>query len=148
MIYSWTNRVYIPCCNKQEFNFYCLSYYHANPNESLVLNQTPRFIHVQLLFAFAFLTPILITTGQIIITSSRITRISEVKNFSTDEKRDIYKTFASEDQIDKGLPIDPFDLMNRLKQADSMDNATTPSDALDEALNAFDNLDYEILQND
>ena len=112
------------------------------------MNQTPRFIHVQLLFAFAFLTPILITTGQIIITSSRITRISEVKNFSTDEKRDIYNTFASEDQIDKGLPIDPFDLMNRLKQAESMDNATTPSDALDEALNAFDNLDYEILQND
>ena len=112
------------------------------------MNQTPRFIHVQLLFAFAFLTPILITTGQIIITSSRITRISEVKNFSTDEKRDIYNTFASEDQTDKGLPIDPFDLMNRLKQAESMDNATTPSDALDEALNAFDNLDYESLQND
>ena len=111
------------------------------------MNQTPRFIHFQLLFAFACLTPISITIGQI-ITSSRITRISEVKNYSTDEKRNIYSTFDTEDQIDQGLPIDPFDLMNRLKQAEAMDDATTPSDALDEALNAFDNLDYESLQNE
>ena len=40
------------------------------------------------------------------------------------------------------MPIDPFDLMNRLKQAESMDNATTPSDALDEALRAFDSSEY------
>jgi len=111
------------------------------------LNQTPRFIHVQLLFALLCFIPILITSGQFFITSSRITRISEVKNYSTDEKRDIYSTFATEDQIDQGLPIDPFDLMNRLKQAEAMGDATTPSDALDEALNAFDQLDYESLQN-
>ena len=48
-----------------------------------------------------------------------------------------------EDQNDQGLPIDPFDLMNRLKQAGAMNNATTPSDALDEALNAFDESEYE-----
>ena len=73
-----------------------------------------------------------------VISSSTITKISDVKNFSTDEKRDIYSTFDTEDQIDQGLPIDPFDLMNRLKQAEAMDDATTPSDALDEALNAFE----------
>tara|TARA_Y100001968_G_scaffold144292_1_gene131782 strand:- start:1915 stop:2322 length:408 start_codon:yes stop_codon:yes gene_type:complete len=128
--------------------FYCLSYYRGNPNESLVLNQTQRFFHFQLLFACSCLIPILITTGQIITSSSRITRISEVKNYSTDEKRDIYSTFATEDQNDHGLPIDPFDLMNRLQQAESMDDATTPSDALDEALNAFENLDYESTQNE
>jgi len=105
------------------------------------LNQTPRFIHSQFLLAFAYLTPTLITFGQI-IPSSRIVRISEVKNYLADEKRDIYSSFDAEDQIDQGLPIDPFDLMNRLKQADAMDEATTPSDALDEALNAFDQLDY------
>ena len=106
------------------------------------MNQTTRFINVKLLFAFSCLTPILITTWQIII-SSNITRISEVKNYSTDEKRDIYSTFDSENQIDQGLPLDPFDLMNRLKQAGAMNNATTPSDALDEALNAFDQSEFE-----
>ncbi len=85
--------------------------------------------------------------GQVIY-SSKITKLSEVKNYSTDEKRDIYSTFDSEDQIDQGLPIDPFDLMNRLKQAGEMNDSTTPSDALDEALNAFDQSGYENVPNE
>ncbi len=83
------------------------------------------------------LIPILITSGQV-ISISRITRVSEAKKYSTDEKKDIYRTFDTGDQIEKGLPIDPFDLMDRLKRAETMNNATTPSDALDEALKAFD----------
>ena len=83
--------------------------------------------------------------GQVIY-DSRTIKISEVKNYSTDDKRDIYSSFDTEDQIDQGLPIDPFDLMNRLKQAGIMNNATTPSDALDEALNAFDQSFYENIQ--
>ena len=93
------------------------------------------------------LAPILITVTQVFATSRTI-RISELKNYSTDEKRDIYSTFDTEDQIDQGLPIDPFDLMNRLKQAGSMNNATTPSDALDAALNAFDQSEYENIPNE
>ena len=147
MIYSWTNRIYIPGCNKQDLKFYCLSYYHRNSDESLVLNQTARFFNGQLLLAFTCLVPILMTAGQV-FTSSRTIRISEVKNFSTDEKRDIYSTFDTEDQIDQALPIDPFDLMNRLKQAGAMNNATTPSDALDDALNAFDQSEYENVPNE
>ena len=111
------------------------------------MNQTARFINGQLLVAFTCLAPILITAGQF-ISYSRTTRISEVKNYSADEKRDIYSTFDTEDQIDQGLPIDPFDLMNRLKQVGVMNNATTPSDALDEALNAFDQSQYENLPNE
>ncbi len=110
------------------------------------MNQTALFINGQLLLAFTFLAPILITEGQ--LSSSRTIRIAEVKNYSTDEKRDIYSTFDTEDQIDQGLPIDPFDLMNRLKQAGAMNNATTPSDALDEALNAFDQSEYENFPNE
>ena len=121
---------------------YCLSYYHVNPDESLVLSQTARFINGQLFLAFICFAPILITAEQV-FSSLRTIRISEVTNYSTDEKRDIYSTFDTEDQIDQGLPIDPFDLMNRLKQAGAMNNATTPSDALDEALNAFDQSEFE-----
>ena len=91
--------------------------------------------------AFVVFIPIVLMIGRDVF-YSRLTKISEVKNYSADEKRDIFNTFDSEDQYDKGLPIDPFDLMNRLKQAGAMDKATTPSDALDEALNAFDESEY------
>ena len=111
------------------------------------MNQTPRFFHSQFFLAFACFTPIFITAEQV-ISSLRATKISEIKNYSTDEKRDIYSTFDSEDQIDQGLPIDPFDLMNRLKQAGAMNNATTPSDALDEAINGFDQFEYENVPNE
>ena len=111
------------------------------------MNKTALFTIGKLLRAFACLTPIIILSGQV-ISSSRITKLSELKNYSTDEQRDIYSTFDTEDQIDQGLPIDPFDLMNRLKQAGAMNNATTPSDALDEALNAFDQSNYENVQNE
>ena len=111
------------------------------------MNQTRSIIKRQLFLTFVCLTPILITAGQV-ISSSKITKISEVKNYSIDEKRDIYNTFDTESQIDQGLPIDPFDLMNRLKQAEAMDDATTPSDALDEALKAFDQSQNEIVPNE
>ena len=111
------------------------------------MKQTARLINGQLLFALSCLVPILITGVQV-LSSSRTIRISEVKNYSTDEKRDIYSTFDSEDQIDQGLPIDPFDLMNRLKQVEAMNNATTPSDALDAALNAFDQSEDENIPNE
>ena len=101
------------------------------------MNKNARFIHGQFLLFVVCCSPILITVGQTIF-FSRITKISEAKNYSTDEKRDIYNTFDTQDQIEEGLPLDPFDLMGRLKQAETMNNATTPSDALDEALNAFE----------
>ena len=111
------------------------------------MNRTALFTNSQILGAFACLAPILIISGQV-ISSLRITKLSELKVYSTDEKRDIYSTFDAEDQIDQGLPIDPFDLMNRLKKAGAMNNATTPSDALDEALNAFDQSEYENIPNE
>ena len=105
------------------------------------MNQTARFISVQLFFACMFLTPVFFKIGRGAF-FPKLDKISELKNYSIDEKRDIYKTFDTEDQNDKGFPIDPFDLMNRLKQAGAMNDATTPSDALDDALNAFDESEY------
>ena len=111
------------------------------------MKQTARFINGQLLFALFCLAPILITVGQV-IAPPRTIFISELKNYSTDDKRDIYSTFDTENQIDQGLPIDPFDLMNRLKQVGAMNNATSPSDALDAALNAFDQSRNENVPNE
>ena len=84
----------------------------------------------------------MITTKRI-LSYPKFTKIAEVENYSIDGKRDIHSTFDMEDQKDQGLPIDPFDLMNRLKQAGAMDDATIPSDALDEALNAFNESEYK-----
>ena len=66
----------------------------------------------------------------------------ELKNYSMDEKRDILKTFDEKDQNNQGFPINPFDLMNQINKIGAMEDATSPSDALDEALNAFDESEY------
>ena len=113
---------------------------HIN-DENLVLNKAAFFMSGKFLLACVVCMPIVIATGRDVL-NSRLIKISEVKNYSTDKQRDIFNTFDTRDQNDQGLPIDPFDLMNRLKQAGFMDNATTPSDALDEALNAFDESEY------
>ena len=105
------------------------------------MNQTAPFLSGRFLFTFFLFTSTVISIGQVVM-PSRFGIIGEIQNYSIDEKRDIFNTFDSEEQIDQGLPIDPFDLMNRLKQAGAMNNATTPSDALDEALDAFDESDY------
>jgi len=141
----------------------------CNEDEKLVLNQTYRFNLGKFLLSFVFFVPIIITIYRGFV-SSRPIEIAEVESYSTDdkreiiktsysedqkgqdseivenysidEKRDIFKTFDTKSQNDQGLPIDPFDLMNRLKKAGAMDDATTPSDALDEALNAFEESEY------
>ncbi len=105
------------------------------------MNQTKRFISSQFLLTCFFFTPIVIAISGF-VSSFRLTKIAEVKNYSIDDKRDIINTFDAIDQKDQGFPIDPFDLMNRLNKAGAMDNATTPSDALDEAINAFDESEY------
>tara|TARA_B100000700_G_scaffold192280_1_gene211790 strand:- start:264 stop:581 length:318 start_codon:yes stop_codon:yes gene_type:complete len=105
------------------------------------LNQAARFFRGRFLLACILLTPTFIMIGRGVF-SFRLIKIAEVNNYSTEEKRDIFNTFETKDSSDQGFPLDPFDLMNRLKQAGTMENATTPSDALDEAINAFDESEY------
>ena len=120
---------------------YCLSYYHVNEDKNLVLNQAARFMKGRFLLTCLCLTPLVIAIGRGVF-SAGMTNIAEVENYSTNDKRDIFKTFDTKDQNDQGFPIDPFDLMNRIKQAGAMRDATTPSEAIDEALNAFDESEY------
>ena len=40
----------------------------------------------------------------------------------------------------KSLPTNPFELVDMLRKANSMNDATIPSDAIDEAIKTFDNL--------
>ena len=105
------------------------------------MNQTAGFIRKKFFLTFVVLSAVVVPIGRAVF-HKKITKIVEVKNYSTDEKREIINTFDTKDQNNQGFPMDPFDLMNRIKKAGAMDNATTPSDALDEALNAFDESEY------
>ncbi len=55
------------------------------------------------------------------------------------QERDLYKTLPGES--DQGTILDatnPMDLMNRLRRATAMDDATNPADTIEEALKAFE----------
>ena len=65
------------------------------------------------------------------------------------QEREIHNTFSRDQK--NGAIIDatnPMDLINRLRQATAMDNATTPSDAIDEALKAFSIEELEATSSD
>ena len=60
-----------------------------------------------------------------------------LRAFPLSEERDIYKNLEEEEGFDSALPASPMQLMQLLQKSTSMDNATSPSDAIDEALKAF-----------
>ncbi len=42
------------------------------------------------------------------------------------------------------IPSDPFQIVEMIRRANSMNDATKPSDAIDDALKSFDMIEYEI----
>ena len=43
-------------------------------------------------------------------------------------------------ESNKSLPTNPFEIVDMIRRANSMNDATSPSDAIDEAIKSFDNL--------
>ena len=43
-------------------------------------------------------------------------------------------------EINSTIPTNPFEIVDMLRKANSMNDATSPSDAIDEAIRTFDNL--------
>ena len=43
-------------------------------------------------------------------------------------------------ESNKSIPTNPFQIVDMLRRANSMNDATSPSDAIDEAIKTFDNL--------
>ena len=57
----------------------------------------------------------------------------------TPQERELYNTLPGDSQNGSLIdPTNPMDLLNRLRRATAMDNATNPSDAIDEALKDFE----------
>ena len=56
---------------------------------------------------------------------------------------EINRTTNLEDEDDPDLPTNPFEIVDRIKRANSMKDATKPFDAIDEALKTFDMIKEE-----
>ena len=48
-----------------------------------------------------------------------------------------------EDEENVGLPTNPFEILDIIRRLNSMDDATDPSDAIDEAIKSFDMIKEE-----
>ena len=51
---------------------------------------------------------------------------------------EINRTINLDDEENLDFPTNPFEIVDRLRRANSMNDATKPSDAIDEALKSFD----------
>ncbi len=68
--------------------------------------------------------------------SNELGKLSEALPIS--EERNIHKSLADDKEKDLMLPTNPMELMNIIRRASAMEDATSPSDAIDQALKAFD----------
>ena len=51
---------------------------------------------------------------------------------------EIDRTFNMEEEDNLDFPSNPFEIVDMLRRANSMNNATKPSDAIDDAIKSFD----------
>ena len=56
------------------------------------------------------------------------------------EEIELYNNTQDELESNKILPTNPFEMVDMLRKVNSMNDATSPSDAVDEAIKTFDNL--------
>tara|TARA_Y100001968_G_scaffold333382_1_gene395864 strand:- start:3215 stop:3493 length:279 start_codon:yes stop_codon:yes gene_type:complete len=65
------------------------------------------------------------------------------EDFSLTPERDVFESLGPEKKQDSFLPTTPMELMQTLQGSSAMDGATSPKDALDEALQLFNYQDLE-----
>tara|TARA_Y100001933_G_C18984521_1_gene557954 strand:+ start:13 stop:312 length:300 start_codon:yes stop_codon:yes gene_type:complete len=56
------------------------------------------------------------------------------------EEIEINNTTKNDYENNKVLPTNPFEIVDMIRKANSLNDATNPSDAIDEAIKSFDNL--------
>ena len=54
------------------------------------------------------------------------------------DELEINRSFNLEDENNLNFPTNPFEIVDRIRRANSMNDATKPSDAIDEAIKSFD----------
>ena len=73
----------------------------------------------------------------ILLTSLKVDYLNAEDLFGKLEIDNTTKT----DEDSQVLPTNPFELMEMIRRQNSMNGATNPSDAIDDALNSFDSLE-------
>ena len=76
---------------------------------------------------YLFITPIFLISFQSIAQESY--KLSEME---------INRTIDLDDEDNLDFPTNPFEIVDRLRRANSMNDATKPSDAIDDAIKSFD----------
>ena len=56
---------------------------------------------------------------------------------------EINRTINLDDEDNRDLPTNPFEIIDKIRRANSMNDATKPSDAIDEAIKSFDMIKEE-----
>ena len=56
---------------------------------------------------------------------------------------EINRTINLDDQDNLDLPTNPFEIIDKIRRANSMNDATKPSDAIDDAIKSFDMIKEE-----
>ena len=56
---------------------------------------------------------------------------------------EINRNINLDDEDNLDLPTNPFEIIDRIRRANSMNDATKPSDAIDEAIKSFDMINEE-----
>ena len=87
--------------------------------------------HRKNLSIFALLFYILIIGSNCLVYSSQENYIEEMELSNT--TKDGYENKSA-------IPTNPFEIVDMLRKANSMNDATSPSDAIDAAIRSFDNL--------
>ena len=54
------------------------------------------------------------------------------------DELEINRSFNLEDENNLNFPTNPFEIVDRIRRSNSMNDATKPSDAIDEAIKSFD----------
>ena len=76
---------------------------------------------------YLFISPIFLIIDQSIAQESY--KLNEME---------INRTINLDDEDNLGFPTNPFEIVDRLRRANSMNDATKPSDAIDDAIKSFD----------
>ena len=59
------------------------------------------------------------------------------------DELEINRSFNLEDENNPNFPTNPFEIVDMIRRSNSMNDATKPSDAIDEAIKSFDMIKEE-----
>ena len=97
-----------------------------SPSPSSQLMRIPALVAISILFI-----------GSLTFISRAMAQVTD--DFSNPEERELYETVPGQGKNKNILDAtNPMDILNQLRRATAMDNATTPSDAIDAALKALE----------